>query len=285
MILGVDGGGTRCRLALDGPAGRHDIEVGPANVFTDLEGAMAQVAAGVEALAAAAGTTPGSLYRLPAYLGLAGVTDDQVARSVADALPFSQARVSDDRRIALRGALGRRDGVLAHFGTGSFLACQAGGNVRLAGGWGWQLGDEGSAYWVARSALSATLDAFDGLRAPSDLTSSLLHRFGSPGEIVSFCGASKPGDVAALSPAICEAARNGDPVGRSILELGAAHIETVVASFGWRDGMVLCLTGGMGPQYRDYLSEGLLGALAPAASDPIDGALDLARELALEGAQ
>ena len=207
MILGVDGGGTRCRLALEGPEGRHQVEVGPANVFTDFDGALAEISSGIGVLASKARLSQASLYQMPTYLGLAGVTNDKVAESVAGALPFQHVRVSDDRSIALRGALGGRDGVLAHFGTGSFLAFQSGGRTRLAGGWGWQLGDQGSAYWVVRSALSATLDTFDGLRAASKLTRNLLHRYGSPGEIVEFCASSKPPTSSAMPGPPCTPAR------------------------------------------------------------------------------
>ncbi|MEM0947282.1 MAG: BadF/BadG/BcrA/BcrD ATPase family protein [Pseudomonadota bacterium] len=281
-VLAVDGGGTRCRLALFGPNGRHQVEVGPANVFSGFERAVAEIRLGVEALARDANVPADILFDTPAYLGLAGVTDDQVARAVTDALPFSRVRVSDDRRIALRGALGETDGVLAHCGTGSFLAFQAQGRVRFAGGWGWQLGDQASAYWVVRSAMSVTLDSVDGLIPASDLTRALLSRFGSSGAIVDFCGTASPGDIAALAPDICAAAQKGDPVARPIFESGAAYLDTVATSLGWRDGMEFCLTGGIGPHYQDYLPSGLRAALVEPAADPIDGALDLARMLAME---
>lgn len=282
-VLAVDGGGTRCRLALDGPDGRVQIEAGPANVSTNFDAAIAEIRAGLKALADKAGLRLETLHSLPAHLGLAGVPDEAMAARVAAALPLTHARVDEDKRSALRGALGLRDGAIAHFGTGSFFALQLGGVVRLSGGWGWRLGDEGSAYWVARSALSATLNAVDGLIAHTDLTKTLLDHFGSAGGIVAFAGPAKPGEIAAFSRQVTEAAQAGDAVGAQILRAGAAHIAEVLAKMGWREGMALCLTGGLGPVYRNDLAAPLAAALVKPAGAPIDGALALAREFAADG--
>lgn len=282
-VLAVDGGGTRCRLALDGPDGRVQVEAGPANVSTNFDAAIAEIRAGLKALAEKAGLPPDALYALPAHLGLAGVPDAAMAARVAAALPLSHAQVDEDKRSALRGALGVRDGAIAHFGTGSFFAMQAGGAVRLSGGWGWRLGDEGSAYWVARRALSATLNAVDGLIAHTGLTDALLAHFGSAGGIVAHAGVAKPGEIAALSRQVTEAALAGDEVGGQILQAGADHIADVLEKMGWRDGMALGLTGGLGPVYRGYLAAPFAATLVKPEAAPIDGALALAREFAAEG--
>lgn len=279
-VLAVDGGGTRCRLALDGPDGRHQVEVGAANVSSDFNAAIAEITRGLDALAEESGIARALLLDLPAHVGLAGVPDAEMAARVAAALPLARAHVEDDRRSALRGALGPRDGAIAHFGTGSFFALQAGPTVRLSGGWGWRLGDEGSAYWVGRSALTITLEAVDALIDATPLTDALLDHFGSPGRIVAHAGIARPGEIAALAPRITEAAASGDAVGRRILQAGADHIVHVLDRMGWQAGMALCLTGGLGIAYRDFLPAALADALVTPAGAPIEGALALARDLA-----
>lgn len=281
-VIAVDGGGTRCRLALDGAGGRHVVEAGAANVTSDFDAAIAAISAGLDALAAEAATDRAQLLECPAYLGLAGVTDAAYGEKVAAALPFRHARVEDDRRSALRGALGSRDGAIAHFGTGSFFAFQSAGTVRLAGGWGSRLGDEGSAFWVARCALSATLDVVDGLRDATPLTDRLLDEFGSPAGIVGYAATATPAAFGTLAPLVTGAAMDGDPLGVNILKLGADHIEHVITRMGWTPGMALCLTGGLGPAYEGYLSEPLAEALVSPDAPPIEGAVALAHDFASE---
>ncbi|MBU1176769.1 MAG: ATPase [Alphaproteobacteria bacterium] len=284
-VIAIDGGGTRCRLVLDGPDGRHMVEVGSANISTDFDAAIAEIATGLAALAKAAGTGIASLLGLFAYAGLAGAIDAAIAARVAAALPLRRVRVEDDRPSALRGALGSRDGAIAHFGTGSFFAIQVGGRMRLAGGWGSRLGDEGSAFWVGRSALSATLEMVDGLIAPSDLTRDLLERFVSAGGIVAYAARATPAEIGAIARTVTEAASMGDAAGRAILGSGADYIARVADRMGWVPGMALCLTGGLGPAYRDYLPTALSGALVAPMAAPIEGAVDLARAFAAEGAR
>lgn len=283
-ILAVDGGGTRCRLALDGAAGRQVVEVGSANVTSNFDAAIATIDTGITALAQASGLARDDLLALPAYLGLAGASDEVMSKRVADALPFDRVRVEEDWRAALRGALGPRDGALAHCGTGSFFSIQVGDDVRSVGGWGWRLGDEASAYWVARAALAKTLEAVDGLIDVTDLTRALVARFGSPGELVRHAGRSTPGEIGEIAPLVTSAAEAGDPVARAILQDGADHIARVLGKIGWRAGMALCLTGGIGPAYRPYLPPDLRAALTEPEGNPIDGAVALARAFAAEGA-
>ena len=281
-VIGIDGGGTRCRLAFGQPGEREMIEVGAANVSSDFDAAIGEIERGLKALSVKAGIAMNDLMETPAYLGLAGVTGAALAARVAKALPLRNVRVDNDRHAALRGALGKSDGAVAHFGTGSFFAFQADGRERLAGGWGSRLADEGSAFWVARSALTATLQAVDRLIESTALTDRVLAHFGSPIAIVEFAADASPSEFGAFAPWVTEAAHQGDRVGLQIMRAGTDHIARVIDRMGWHPGMALCLTGGVGPIYRDYLSTPLASAVVAPISAPVDGALDLAREFALE---
>ncbi|RZV98654.1 MAG: ATPase, partial [Rhodobacteraceae bacterium] len=92
-VIAVDAGGTRCRLALDDGISVTSVETGAANVSTDFDGAIAQISAGLTALAGKAGVTPDSMARMPAFIGMAGVTGQAIADRVRGALPFRDARV------------------------------------------------------------------------------------------------------------------------------------------------------------------------------------------------
>lgn len=283
-VIAVDGGGTRCRLVLDGPGGRAMTEAGPANISSDFDAAIAEISTGLAALAQAAGTDLATLRAVPAYVGLAGAVDAGLTARVAAALPLDRVRVEDDRPAALRGALGARDGAIAHFGTGSFFAIQVGGHMRLGGGWGSRLGDEGSAYWIGRAALAATLDMVDELVAPAPLTRELLARFGSAAAIVAHAAHATPAEIGKLARSVTETAAQGDPVARGIMASGADYIVRMAGLMGWKPGMALCLTGGLGPAYRDHLPPAFVDALVAPAGEPIEGGLELARAFAAEAA-
>ncbi len=66
-----------------------------------------------------------------------------------------------DAPIAHAGALDGGPGVCVVAGTGSVVYATDGDLGRTTGGWGFLFGDEGSAFWLAREALSVLLRASD----------------------------------------------------------------------------------------------------------------------------
>lgn len=281
-VIAVDGGGTRCRIALwDGKA-LTSVETGPANASTDADRAIREVLEGLKGLSGASGRTVDDLIRLPAFVGLAGVVDDDIADRLRQALPFEHVRIADDRPAAVRGVLGHADGVLGHCGTGSFHAAQIGGEIRLSGGWGSKLGDEASAQWVGRSALSLALRSSDGRRASSELTRHLLSEFDGPSGIVGFAADASPQDFGSLAPLVTRCAAEGDETARQIMMSGANDIADGLRALGWNAGMPIFLTGGIGPHYAPFLPNDMQADITEGQGEPLDGALSLARDFAEE---
>jgi glucosamine kinase len=274
-VIAVDGGGTRCRVAYDDGRSTTVVETGPANASTDFESAARQVTEGLNVLSQRMNV---DLSGLPAFVGLAGVVDAGIVDRLAAALPLSKARIADDRPAALRGALGRKDGVIAHCGTGSFFAAQIGGAMRFAGGWGSVLGDEASAHWIGKRALRIALDCADGLCPPSPLTDKLHADLGDAPGIVRFAGKATPADIGALARIVTNCASNNDAVATRILKEGAGEIARTLPLLGWTQGMAICLTGGLGPHYLPYLPEDMRAHVTPPEGEPLAGAIDLARE-------
>lgn len=280
QVLAVDGGGTRCRVACLTGGVRREVETGPANASTDLNGAAEQVLRGLGLLADNLGVTVADLSGVPAHVGLAGVVSSRIAQALGQRLPLARARIADDRPAAVRGALGDGDGAVAHCGTGSFFALQKGGQIRLSGGWGPILGDEASAQWVGRKALLAALDVTDGLYPETGLCREIAARIGGSGEIVSFAAGASPSDFGALAPLVTTAAMAGDARARRIMTLGSDHIADTLKILGWTGAFPVCLTGGMAPHYADYLPPDMRERIVPPKGDPIDGGLSLAGEIA-----
>lgn len=61
--------------------------------------------------------------------------------------------LKNDAQIALAGALNGQDGILVIAGTGTIALSTIHGEEHRCGGWGYQLDDAGSAYWIAKRLL------------------------------------------------------------------------------------------------------------------------------------
>ncbi len=166
---------------------------------------------------------------------------------------------------------------MAHCGTGSFFATQLTGTMRFYGGWGHILGDPASAMWVGRTALSRSLDTVDGLAPPSDLAEYFLGRFnGAPG-LVTFATTASPADFGQLAKEVTRFAAKGDALAMGLLQTGADTLADTLTKLGWSTGKVICLTGGIGPEFAAYLPEAMQADLTPAKATPLSGAITLAR--------
>ncbi|GHF38183.1 N-acetylglucosamine kinase [Deinococcus metalli] len=171
-ILGLDGGGSKTALAYLGPGGQVS---GPytapgINPF-DRPGWAADLTAFL-----AAHPAPGPLAHatlgLPGYGESPAITaqQDEVCRSVLG-VPHS---TMNDVQAAFVGAFPDGVGALLLAGTGSMAWASDGARHVRAGGWGDGFGDEGSAYWIGRAALSLASQALDGRHPDAAFAQDLL---------------------------------------------------------------------------------------------------------------
>ena len=279
LFLGVDGGGTGCRAAMCRADGTRIGQAtgGPANVSTDFDTAVDNIAKTVTAASLGAGLRDADMRRVVAHLGIAGVVSDRIAARVAARLDLGDCRVTDDRPTTVAGALGDGDGAVVSLGTGSFVGARRGMALRAVGGWGLPVSDQASAAWIGRAALTATLDAVDGLTAPSPLTDAILARFNhAPQAIVTFSAGAQPMDYGTMAPTVTAAALDGDATAVAILQAGAAWIERALVAVGHDDALPLCLMGGVAPAMQPYLMRAGRQIVAPVGT-ALDGAVQLAR--------
>lgn len=282
QALAVDGGGTKCRLALVSEHAIETVVSGSANACSDFDGTVCSIRSGLELLASQSSLPLRTVTDLPAYIGVAGVVDLSIAERLRAALPFPDMKIEDDRPSALRGALGMEDGLIAHCGTGSFFAAQENGVQTFAGGWGPNLDDVAAAYWVGMRALTETLYAFDGLVEHSDMTNALLDEYGSTGAVVAHAADASPANIAQLAQRVTHYADQADKNAIRILEQGATLVSEKLAQLGWLKGKSICLTGGIAGQYKQYLPSSMQFDIAGAKGEPLDGAVMLAREYIVE---
>ncbi|MGB3437988.1 MAG: BadF/BadG/BcrA/BcrD ATPase family protein [Actinophytocola sp.] len=179
VAVGVDIGGTSSRaLAVyaDGRvAGRGTAGGGNPNSHPPALAAK-RVAEAVAAALPTGSVVAGCL------LGMAGeskVTDPAVLSVFETALRHAGVgcpiEVVSDAEVAFASATSSPDGTVLIGGTGSVAArIVARRKESWRGGWGWLLGDEGSAYWIGRQAVRSTLAVLQSTEAVGPLGRAVL---------------------------------------------------------------------------------------------------------------
>jgi glucosamine kinase len=288
FVLGIDGGGTSCRAALATAEGvvLGRAKSGAANIRTDLTGARTNIVEAARQAFLAAGKDPQLIPQTPAVLGLAGANVGTYRQQLEAILPFSKSRVETDAEIALEGAVGAGDGAMAILGTGTAYMARKHGKSRAIGGWGFQVGDQGSGARIGRDLLEQTLLAHDGIRPGSPLTDAMLGVFrNNPEDVVEFTTNAKPGDFGGFAPKVFDHAEKGDPVANWILDKAVADVEASLGALDLADDAPLCLLGGLAPLYAPRLSARYQALLRPALDDALGGAVQMAVRIFARGSE
>ena len=285
LVLGVDGGGSRCTavLAAATPAGCRELgrgQGGPANAHAaGFEPAAASVAAAIEGAFAAAGIPPTPLAS--ACLGLAGAGSEAVAgRWLAWARDRDLAgsiEVMPDGLPAFGGDDDPPWGVLVIAGTGSIVwGRRTNGSLERCGGRGPLVGDEGSGFWVATEALRAVFRMADGWGEETVLLDLACGRFRAGGvtDLPAILAAADTTRtvIAAFAADVVAAAAAGDAVAGGIIDKAASLLARQAVAVGGRLGVAaggypLRLAGGLlcqVPAMQQRLVEQLdAGGLSP----------------------
>ena len=233
-------------------------------------------------------------------VGAAGAGQQVESKELARALRAEEladtVRVTTDGEIALLAAFGKAPGILILAGTGSVgLAQDEEGTIHRAGGYGWQMGDEGSGYALGRAALGAVGQAIDGRAQATILSEQVLTatRASDISRLVRWAAAAGQGEIAGLAPLVLEAAATGDRVATELVTRAAQDLLDLATSlralFPEGRAIPVAITGGVvqsGP-----LAGALRAMLASRTDvtpvddfvDPILGALSLARDIAETG--
>jgi len=298
VFLGADAGGSHSTVVIGAPdltiLGRAD---GPGAAVRP-GGAPASAAVLAETARRAATQAGVDLPVERAVVGAAGAGREQEQAELAAALVAAgvarRARVLADGEVALATAFGGGPGILVNAGTGSVAyARDPSGLLHRAGGYGWQLGDEGGGYWLGRRALDVAARAQDGRGEGSTLLARLLGALGLQqfDDLVRWTATATPSQVAALAPHVLNAAREGEVVARRAVDDAASElmelVGTLVRHFPETGSIAVAVAGGLllpqsplAAAFRERLAAGLKRArLVGDRIDPAVGALKLAAKL------
>ncbi|HMD40233.1 MAG TPA: BadF/BadG/BcrA/BcrD ATPase family protein [Candidatus Acidoferrum sp.] len=184
FVLGFDGGGTKtdCVLMDGSGAVLARSQAGPSNPLRVGFGAALSAVRDATKQAVAQAGLPADSPIAAICAGLAGAGPPESAEKIralfAAEFPQSKIQICTDLDVALAAA-GDGPVVVLLAGTGSFAVGRNGaGETARAGGYGSQIGDEGSAYDIGRRAVLTAMHENDRSGADSVLGQRLLRELG-----------------------------------------------------------------------------------------------------------
>ena len=298
VLLGADAGGSHSTVVI----GTVDLTIlgradGPGAAMKP-GGAAASAVVLAETARRAASQTGIDLPVDRAVVGAAGAGRAQEQGELEAALVQAglaqRVRVMADAEIALSTAFADGTGIIVSAGTGSIAyARDPAGQLHRAGGYGWQLGDEGGGYWLGRRALDVAARAQDGRGEGSTLLARLLGALGLQhfDDLVRWTATATPSQVAALAPHVLNAAREGEVVAQRAVEDAARELVALVVTleryYPGTEPVPVAIAGGLllaqsplAAAFRDRLAA--QSKRARVVSNRVDtpvGALKLAAEM------
>lgn len=257
FVIGVDGGGTRTRAVIVDERGLELARAEAAGAVVTAAAPQAAAQAVVEAVRAAAERGCVELPGAVLWAGLSGAGHEAartaVSRLLEEAGLAGRVRVGTDVHAAFQAAFPDGPGILLIAGTGSIAwARTPEGEIGRAGGWGQQLGDEGSGYALGLGAVRAVARAEDGRDGATLMRDDVLRALAlaDAADLVPWAAAASKAEVAGLVPIVVRAAENGDPAATDLVDQAVrelvAHVTAILERMGpWPAPPPLLLWGGL----------------------------------------
>lgn len=266
ITLGLDVGASSSKWALlDGgevlARGRGAPFRGHLNSEADVEAAR-QALAGIRT----------ELGRVPeaVHAGVTGLTSSSTQAEtlralIAEMIGAARVTVESDLDLAYRAHFQPGEGVLVYAGTGAIgHHVGADGRVLRAGGRGFLIGDDGGGFAIGRAALRVVTGGFDAGRAPSGLLSDAVLEVigGRSWEAVrAYIYGGGAGTVAALAPAVGQAAERGDLEAQAILQQAGRDLAHLAATLLGATGPLPVVATGNALKVSPLIFDAMRGAL------------------------
>ncbi len=301
--LGVDGGGTNCRIRLadenlvtlaDAGGGRSNLQI------ENGEPAYRSITEGTRAVFEKAGIDYAETGNTYACFGMAGGRLESSRIDFGNRpWPFAGVKVYDDIDIARAGAHGGEDGAVIIVGTGSAAMALVNGQRHQAGGWGFHIGDQMSGAIIGRELVRYTVEANDGLLPKSPLTDAVTARLGGSNDTIMDWSYPKveailaatsggaapstvlgraPAEYGALAPLLMEYFEQNDPVATKMIDLQMHYIDIYVRWFRERGVEKLAAVGGFGTRLYPLMIARYGDFIVYPKHEPLHGAVILAKQ-------
>lgn len=278
LVAALDGGGTKTDLVWADAAGNlGHVHIAKGCNPQDNRRWLEQVRAALGAMPAPPRHV---VLGIPGYAEVPKL-DRAVLRAIARLCPGT-ATVMNDVALACQSAFPAGGGVLVLAGTGSMAMAVGPAGLHRTGGWGDAYGDEGSAHWIGRQALSLASQMLDGRLPGTGFDHALCARLGVPAEDGGFglmawmqADPNYRPTIARVAAHVDAMAMQQDPDARRILSQAAQHL--------YRHATAAAALAGLGAGWpwssagsvfrSQHVSEGLTALVGRPAQKPQHGPL------------
>lgn len=280
LYLGIDGGGTKCRVRLEDAQGKKLAEAvsGAANIATSVSVAQQSIIDAAQQALQKANLPPSSLAHIHAYAGLAGAGIESSKNEMSQwQHPFASFNFSTDLHIACHGAHDGNNGAIIILGTGFCAGAIDNTSVIELGGHGLMLSDGASGSWMGLTLFRYALEVLDGLSPPTELITMLLNELNceTSSQLTQLAINKKPAFFARFAPLIFQ--MQSDPLAISILDQATSftyrYIKHLV-SLGFDN---ISLMGGIADKISARLPHDTGQYLRSAKYPPEQAAVELAK--------
>ena len=171
-------------------------------------------------------------------IGMAGISHPKYRNELVDRMtltvPNTELKLVSDAELAHRCLWGNNPGITLIVGTGSIiLGCDTQGQLHRSGGLGYQVGDEGSGYWLGKTLLTELVVAE---RSTAEDVVELIRKVLEHSSQSTFEGAlnvlssekNPVSGVANLAPMILSSAEEGNVLAFNIVMRGAEALEKLI---------------------------------------------------------
>lgn len=295
LVVGIDAGGTKTRAFAVTRAGAI-VGRGAGGGGNLLSSPDPQGSIGAALQEALGGRVPDAIVL--SCSGGEREADRAKGRAILAGLvgPAVAVDVTHDALAALYAGNASGCGVVLISGTGSIAYGRNDqGMEDRCGGWGYLVGDEGSAFWLGAEGLRAASYDHDGRGSPTRITRHLYEDLGATdfnGVLPLLYGKPHPPPaIQAATRAVARAYGEGDAIAVNIVQRGAHHLAEMAATVARAlllEGGPVYLAGGAFENVRPLEKAVRLellrvlprAAVEPVSEEPAMGAARLAAKLA-----
>jgi N-acetylglucosamine kinase-like BadF-type ATPase len=289
LYVGVDGGGSKTKAVIGYASTGGDLQIvgagqgGPSNPSAiGFDAAFSNIRQAIVAAFQSAGVPQQPCLRAVLCLAGAGREEEKLAveRWVKLSGIANEAQLVSEAEAILAAATLNRQSAASEValicGTGSLAW---GRNINSqkharSGGWGYLLGDEGSAFWIGQRLIQLACKAADRRNNHDDILASVLGSLSieHPSQLVSWCYGDEHSRlrIAALAPIAFELQEH--PEIAELINTGARELALMVASVVEQLGSfnyTLAVAGSVLLQQHEYFAQ-VIHLLSDRRLTPLD---------------
>ncbi len=246
VMIGVDGGGTKSEFAMFDSSGKvlKTFKLQGTNAAVcGFDSALDTFKKGIDACIAENVSVKG------VFIGTAGPKLEQMEKALSEHYPKLKISIDSDGVNAYASA-GADAAVIC--GTGSIIVMRGKRNERrVVGGWGYMLGDHGSAFNFGREAIKSAMLWEDGAGGSEIIRKYLLENTGWEGAYKGYT-ATTVSFIASQARAVFSAYRDGCEVAKQIVKDEMRGLATLINA-ACTPGSKLGAVGGIFEHFKDIV--------------------------------